>query len=128
MTTGEEGISKTAATEVYVRHEQGAGMQSVQQQDGGIDYEAHQDGAALELDAIDHLRRQVHGLAGAVVEAAQPVFDAVHLHRTARPEWSESVRHGLQQRSTTADVVQRKTMLACCSCEANASVKLDGRA
>ena len=40
---------------------------------------AHQDGAALELDAVHHLRRQVHWLAGAVIEPPQPVLYAVHL-------------------------------------------------
>ena len=40
---------------------------------------AHQDGAAFELDAVYHLRRQVHRLAGPVVEPPQPVLDAVHL-------------------------------------------------
>ncbi len=44
---------------------------------------AHQYGAAFELDAVHHLRRQVHGLAGAVVEPPQPVLDAVHLRRPA---------------------------------------------
>ncbi len=49
-------------------------------QDLQILQQTHQDGAAAQLDPLHDLRRQVHRLRRAVIEAPQPILDAEDLH------------------------------------------------